>query len=111
RDFEQRPYWWATMPTLPDRRGRQLPDTIDVAVVGGGYTGIAAARKLALQGAKVVVLEAETLGWGASTRNGGIIHPGYKWGFRTLQKRYGDALARELYFDTIHAWDFLTGLV
>ena len=111
RDFEQRPYWWATMPSLPDRSGRQLPDTADAVVVGGGYTGIAAARKLALQGARTVVLEANTLGWGASTRNGGIIHPGYKWGVRTLQKRYGAQLGRELFLDTMRAWDFLTGLV
>jgi len=111
RDFEQRPYWWATMPSLPNRSGRQLPDTADAVVVGGGYTGIAAARKLALQGARTVVLEANTLGWGASTRNGGIIHPGYRWGIRTLKKRYGEQLGRELFQDTMRAWDFLTGLV
>ena len=51
RDYERRPYWWATMPPLHDRSGRQLPDSVDVAIVGGGYTGVAAARKLAQQGA------------------------------------------------------------
>jgi glycine/D-amino acid oxidase-like deaminating enzyme len=111
RDFEQRPYWWATMPTLPDRGGRALPDTVDVAVVGGGYTGVAAGRKLALQGARVVVLEAKTLGWGASTRNGGIGHPGFKWGPVTLRRRYGPELARELYAETVGAADLVAGLV
>ena len=84
RDYERRPYWHATMPALPDRTGGALPDTVDTVVVGGGYTGLAAARALATAGASVVVLEARTLGWGASTRNGGIAHPGYKWGPRTL---------------------------
>ena len=107
RDYERRPYWHATMPALPDRTGGDLPDTVDTVVVGGGYTGLAAARALATAGASVVVLEARTLGWGASTRNGGIAHPGYKWGPRTLVKRYGRELAMQLYRDSVDATDFL----
>jgi glycine/D-amino acid oxidase-like deaminating enzyme len=111
RDYERRAYWHATMPPLPDRSGRELPDVVDVAVVGGGYTGVAAARKLALQGAKVVVLEAETLGWGASTRNGGIAHPGFKWGPPALERRYGRELALALYRESRAATDLVAGLV
>jgi glycine/D-amino acid oxidase-like deaminating enzyme len=111
RDYERRAYWHATMPPLHDRSGRQLPDIVDVAIVGGGYTGIAAARKLALQGAKAVLLEARTLGWGASTRNGGIAHPGFKWGPRTLTKRYGPALARAIYSESIEALELVFGLI
>src|SRR5688500_9650793 len=92
-DYERRPYWHSSMPALPDRSGRDLPDSADVVVVGGGYTGLAAARKLAESGSKVVLLEARTLGWGASTRNGGIAHPGYKWGPASMVKRYGRELA------------------
>ena len=54
-DYERRAYWHATMPALPDRSGKPLPEVVDVVVVGGGYTGVAAARKLALQGAKVTL--------------------------------------------------------
>jgi glycine/D-amino acid oxidase-like deaminating enzyme len=111
RDFERRAYWHATMPSLPDRGGKQLPDVVDVAIVGGGYTGIAAARKAALGGARVVVLEAETLGFGASTRNGGLIHPGFKWGPRTLEKRHGTELARALYRHTLEAEALVAGLI
>ena len=46
-DYERRSYWQATMPALPDRSGRPLPDTADVVVIGGGYAGINAARELA----------------------------------------------------------------
>jgi glycine/D-amino acid oxidase-like deaminating enzyme len=100
-DYERRPYWWATAPQLPDRTGRDLPDTADAVVIGGGYTGTAAARQLALQAAKTVLLEANTLGWGASSRNGGICHPGFKWGPETLVKRHGRELAHALYAETV----------
>jgi glycine/D-amino acid oxidase-like deaminating enzyme len=111
RDFEERPYWHATMPKLPDRSGRRLPDTADVVVIGGGYTGIAAARKLALQGARPVVLEAETLGFGGASRNGGLVLPGYKWGYTALKRRYGPELGRTLYTETLDAVAFLGGLI
>lgn len=111
RDYERRAYWHATMPMLHDRSGRQLPDTVDVAIVGGGYTGVAAARKLALQGAKAVLLEAETLGFGASTRNGGIAHPGFKWDPSWLTGHYGPALATALYRESLDALELVFGLI
>jgi glycine/D-amino acid oxidase-like deaminating enzyme len=110
-DYERRPYWHSTMPQLPDRSGRDLPDSADVVIIGGGYTGLAAARQLASQGARPVVLETRTLGWGASTRNGGIAHPGYKWGPATLEKRYGRDAAMGLYRDSVEATEFLASTI
>ena len=110
-DYERRAYWQATMPALPDRSGRTLPDAVDVAVVGGGYAGINAARELARRGMTVTLLEAQTLGWGASTRNGGIVHPGYKWGPRELLRRYGHATGRALYQDTLASYALVKRLI
>ncbi len=111
RDYERRPYWHATMPALPSRRDRQLPDTADVVVIGGGYTGINTARVLARAGAKVTLLEAEHLGFGGSTRNGGIVHPGYKWGPQELLNRYGEDTGRALYRETLDAYDLVKRLI
>jgi len=108
---EYRSLWSATMPALPDRSGRELPDHPDVVVIGGGYAGINAARELARRGTAVTLLEANTLGWGASTRNGGIVHPGYKWGPTELIKRYGDDTGRALYRETLDGYETLKRLV
>jgi glycine/D-amino acid oxidase-like deaminating enzyme len=109
-DVEERSFWQAPMPALPDRRGGDLPDTADVVVIGGGYTGLSAARRAAELGASVVLLEAETLGWGASTRNGGMCHPGFKWGISSLRKRHGAALGEQLYRDSINAFEQVASL-
>src|SRR5260221_505340 len=111
RDYERRPYWHATMPALPSRRDRPLPDSADVVVIGGGYTGINAARVLAGGGAKVTLLEAEQLGFGGSTRNGGIVHPGYKWSPDELVKRYGEDTGRALFRETMDGYELVKRLI
>ena len=110
-DFERRPFWQATMPPLPDRSGRDLPDAADVVAVGGGYAGINAARELARRGVAVTLLEAHTLGWGASTRNGGIVHAGYKWSAGQLIKRYGEDTGTALYQETLDSYQMVKRLI
>ncbi len=61
----------ATPPLDGDQR-------VDVAIVGGGFTGLSAALHLAQLGVDVAVLEAHEPGWGASGRNGGQVNPGLK---------------------------------
>jgi glycine/D-amino acid oxidase-like deaminating enzyme len=110
-DYERRPFWQASMPALPDRSGRPLPSTADVVVVGGGYAGVTAARELARRGVAVTLLEARTLGWGASTRNGGIVHGGYKWSAAQLIKRYGQDSGRALYQETLDSYQLVKQLI
>ena len=66
----------------------------DVAILGGGYTGLSAALHLAEAGVDVVLLEAERVGWGASGRNGGQLHSGQRRDQDWLEERIGfsDAL-------------------
>jgi glycine/D-amino acid oxidase-like deaminating enzyme len=91
------PYWWDTAAPLPNLINRPLPAKADVVIVGSGYTGLSAARVLALRGVNVVVLEKETFGWGASSRNGGQVLTGLKLGPRALIEKVGLARAKELY--------------
>jgi glycine/D-amino acid oxidase-like deaminating enzyme len=66
-------------------KGRQY----DVAIIGGGYTGLSAALHLAQAGASCVVLEARAIGWGASGRNGGQVIAGLKYDPDDLIAHFG----------------------
>lgn len=88
--------WWDSTTPLPTHACLQGDATCDVAVVGGGFTGVSAALHLARLGARVVVLDAHQVGWGASGRNGGFCCLG--GGMRedaSLDKHYGSAARRE----------------
>ena len=71
--MQEKNYWLGTVTAPAIESAQGLPDKVDVAIVGGGFCGLSAARTLAKRGAKTAVLEAETFGWGASSRNGGMV--------------------------------------
>jgi glycine/D-amino acid oxidase-like deaminating enzyme len=87
-------FWTEDCPRPADLPISPLPETIDVAVIGSGYTGLNAAIELRKAGASVVVLEHRSIGWGASSRNGGMALTGMKEAMPVLCKRYGNALGR-----------------
>jgi glycine/D-amino acid oxidase-like deaminating enzyme len=95
--YVSRPYWHDAYAPAMDAAPPALPDRVDVCVVGAGYTGTIAALALARGGATVAVLDRNEPGWGASTRNGGIFHPGLKWGRAALVKQYGPELGEAVF--------------
>ncbi len=109
--MEQQIYWHTTVQMPDDSNLTPLPEKVDVAVIGGGYTGLSAARTLAKRGVKVVVLEAETIGWGASSRNGGMTLTGLKPGMQTVIKRYGRETARQLFLCSLDSVDTVEQIV
>ena len=91
-------YWHTTLQMPGEEHATtSIPEKVDVAVIGGGYTGLSAALTLAKQGVSVALLEAETIGWGASSRNGGMALTGLKPPMQTVIKKYGRALAKQLF--------------
>jgi glycine/D-amino acid oxidase-like deaminating enzyme len=87
-DLKTFPYWWNDCPR-PEWPHLRLPEKADVAIVGSGYTGLNAAIALARGGRQVVVLEAGSIGNGASTRLAGFIGRSLNHSLPHLQKQYG----------------------
>jgi glycine/D-amino acid oxidase-like deaminating enzyme len=104
-------YWLTTADMPSTDRSVPLPETADVAVIGAGFTGLSAARTLAKKGARVVVLEAETIGWGASSRNGGMVLTGLKLGVNKLISMYGRELTRKMYAASLASIDCVEKIV
>jgi glycine/D-amino acid oxidase-like deaminating enzyme len=104
-------YWHTTTQMPDDSTLSPLPEKVDVAIIGGGYTGLSAARTLAKHGVNVAVLETNSIGWGASSRNGGMVLTGLKLGMQTVQKRYGRELARRLFQVSLDSIDTVEQIV
>ncbi len=90
-------YYTATAPLPNKRPPLQGSTSVDVAIVGAGYTGLTAALHLAKAGKSVAVLEAHRVGWGASGRNGGQIHSGQRQEPEWFEKRFNRAIAQQFF--------------
>lgn len=77
--------------------GDALPARCDVAIIGGGYTGLGAARELARLGIDAVVLDSDPLGHGASSRNGGKALVGLKHDASHVVKQLGATVGEALW--------------
>jgi glycine/D-amino acid oxidase-like deaminating enzyme len=107
----QKNYWHTTVQMPDDASLTSLPEKVDVAVIGGGYTGLSAARAFARQGVNAAVLEANTIGWGASSRNGGMVLTGLKLGMRSVMKKYGRDIAKQLFQCSLDSIDTVQQIV
>lgn len=96
------------IPTYPALRGHVRAD---VAVIGGGFTGLSTALSLRKAGFSVAVLEANKVGWGASGRNGGQIHPGQRQPPDWLAGKIGESETRALLKLADEALLHLDGLI
>jgi glycine/D-amino acid oxidase-like deaminating enzyme len=99
--LKEKVFWHETTEMPDDVILNDLPAKVDMAVIGAGIPGLSAARQLSKRGLSVAVLEAETIGWGASSRNGGMALTGLKVDAAVVEKKYGSALARELFDDSL----------
>src|SRR6202142_3203176 len=104
-------YWLQTVAEPVKGASGPLPDSVDVAVVGAGFCGLSAARALAKRGISVAVLEAETVGWGASCRNGGMVLTGMKLPVPALIGRYGREAVRQMYATSLESIDMVEQIV
>ena len=92
-DIRQSPYWHDQIGPAPTLAA-DLPEKVDVLVVGAGYTGLSAAITTARGGRSTLVLDAEDPGYGCSTRNGGQISTSVKPSLDKLAAKFGMERAR-----------------
>ena len=90
------PLWWDRVPRPQELSQTAVPQAVDVAVVGSGYTGLSAALVTARAGRHTVVFDAEDAGYGCSTRNAGQISTSIKPGYDKLSRRYGPQRAYDI---------------
>jgi hypothetical protein len=86
-------------------------DEADCIIVGGGLAGLTTALELTRAGKRVVVLEAQAVGWGASGRNGGIVSPAFACGGEAIEARVGRDAARALHRLTIEGVERLRATI
>ena len=108
---DPRNYYRVTANPFAAQRELKGEVRADLIVVGGGFTGMAAALAAAEGGRKVVLLEARNVGYGASGRNGGQLIPGLRWSAGDLVEEFGLARAQAIYSVAMMAVDRVAGRI
>lgn len=110
KDFKAQPFWWeAHRPSaLPELT---LPREARVVIVGAGYAGLSAALELTALGLDCLVLDVNEPGFGASTRNGGMVSGGVNVGKRYLSKPMPADEAAPFMADAADAFTLIEDLI
>jgi len=103
--------WSATAQPGPTLSALQGERQCDVVIIGAGYTGLSAAHHIAASGREPLIVEANSLAWGASGRNGGVVSPKFRVGFAAAAARYGREAALQLYRTGYEAIDSVVEMV
>ena len=103
------PYWWEGQPHYSE--SNSMPKNADVVIVGAGFTGLSAAITLAKSGVSVVVFDSVEFGFGASTRNGGMLGSGHKVSPQQAEEKYGTDVAGQIHKEANASLAFTTNLI
>ncbi|MFD1705982.1 NAD(P)/FAD-dependent oxidoreductase [Siminovitchia sediminis] len=103
--------WGATANEHKRRPVQQGEETCDVVIIGGGFTGLSVAYHLQQRNVKTIVLEANTVGSGASGRNGGEVLIGYVKTMQALAEKYGNDAAGQMFQMSIDSIDLIEGII
>jgi glycine/D-amino acid oxidase-like deaminating enzyme len=104
------PYWWqdgTELPALPENP----PYKTDIAIIGGGYTGLTAAITARRAGAEVTVIDAINPGQGASTRNGGMFGAHTRISLAAMTRSFGRDAAVAILNEAPEAYAFTRGMI
>ena len=104
-------YWHATSTPFAAAQKGPVAGKVDVVVIGAGFTGLNAARKLAREGVRVAVLEASHVGAGGSGRNGGHLNNGMAHGYAEAKTHLGAERAKTLWQAYDRSIDMIADLI
>ncbi|TYC56086.1 FAD-binding oxidoreductase [Rhodobacterales bacterium] len=104
------PCWHDQVPAAPEL-SKELPEKVDVLIVGAGYTGLNAAIVAARGGRSTLVVDAEEPGFGCSSRNGGQVSTSVKPSLEKLSARFGAEKARAIRSEGAAALEWLAGFI
>jgi gamma-glutamylputrescine oxidase len=94
-------FYAQTRTDLTARRALRGNHDTDTVIIGGGLAGLTTALELAREGIQVTVIDTQSIGFGASGRNGGIVSPAFACGDEAIAARVGPERARALHRLTI----------
>ncbi|MEM1079863.1 MAG: FAD-binding oxidoreductase [Pseudomonadota bacterium] len=103
--------WTATANPAPERPALVGAAEADSVIIGGGFAGLSAALHAAEAGQRVILLEAESPGWGASGRNGGQVNPGLKANPDETEALHGPDLGKRMVVASGAAGDLVFRLI
>ena len=105
------PYWWDGQAQTPLDPLAPLPDDCDLLIIGAGYTGLSAAITARGLGATVCVVDSQHPGYGASSRNGGMVGAHPRQSLASLAKQVGQDTANQIFNEAALAFSYFKSLI
>ena len=109
KNWQNQSYWLDGVNPI-ESTIEHIPKTVDVLIIGSGYTGLHASIQVARSGREALVIDSGQPGFGCSTRNGGQISTSVKPSQGKLEAKYGQELAREIRNEGENALEWIKNL-